>query len=70
VLNKKSIKQKILELLEKEFPRDFSIGEVAKQVGIARPTASTWLKVLLAEGKIEISRKVGNAIFYRFKGER
>jgi predicted ArsR family transcriptional regulator len=69
VTYKQSIKQKILELLEKEFPRDFSIGENAKQVGVARSTASTWLKVLSAEGKIEVSRKVGNAIFYKFKGE-
>jgi DNA-binding transcriptional ArsR family regulator len=69
VTYKQSIKQKILELLEKEFPHDFSIGEIAKQVGVARSTASTWLKVLSAEGKIEVSRKVGNAIFYKLKGE-
>jgi len=54
----------------KEFPKDFSIGEVAKQLGIARSTASSWLRVLVAEKKIEVSRKVGNAIFYRFKKGR
>jgi predicted ArsR family transcriptional regulator len=69
VIYKQSIKQKILELLKEEFPGDFSIGEIAKQVGVARSTASTWLKVLSAEDKIEVSRKVGNAIFYKFKGE-
>jgi DNA-binding transcriptional ArsR family regulator len=68
--HRQSIKQKILELLKEEFPNDFSIGEIARQVGVARSTASTWLKVLSAEGKIEVSRKVGNAIFYRFKGEQ
>jgi len=69
VSHRDSIKQKILELLKEEFPHDFSIGEIAKQVGVARSTASTWLKVLSAEGKIEVSRKVGNAIFYRFRSE-
>ena len=64
---KREIKLKILELLRGIYPQDLSIGEVAKQLGIARSTASSWLKVLAAEGKIEISRKVGNAIFYRFK---
>jgi len=52
-----SIKQKILEFLKREFPQDFSIGEIAKLVRVARCTASTWLKVLSAEGKIEVQEK-------------
>lgn len=53
--------------LEKIYPRDLSIGEIAEKAKLSKPTASTWLKVLEAEGKIEISRKVGNAVFYRLK---
>jgi predicted ArsR family transcriptional regulator len=60
---RQSIKQEILELLKEEFPHDFSIGEIAKQVGVVRSTTSTWLKVLSAEGKIEVSRKVGEFHF-------
>jgi predicted ArsR family transcriptional regulator len=66
---RQSIKQEILELLKEEFPHDFSIGEIAKQVGVVRSTTSTWLKVLSAEGKIGCQEKWGNSIFYRFKGE-
>jgi DNA-binding IclR family transcriptional regulator len=60
---RQSIKQEILELLKEEFPHDFSIGEIAKQVGVVRSTTSTWLKVLSTEGKIEVSRKVGEFHF-------
>ena len=64
---KREIKLEILKLLERTYPQDLSIGEVAKRLGIARSTASSWLRVLAAEKKIEISRKVGNAVFYRSK---
>ena len=60
-------KNKILKELERTYPGDLSIHEVAKTTKLSRPTASTWLKVLEAEGKIEVSRKVGNAVFYKFK---
>lgn len=60
-------KQKILKELERVYPCDLSVGEVAERVRMSDPTTSTYLKVLEAEGKIEVSRKVGNAIFYRLK---
>lgn len=60
-------KQKIFEELEKTHPTDLSIGEVAKKTGLSRTTVSTYLKVLEAEGKIELSRKVGRALLYRLK---
>jgi len=40
---------------------------VAKKVKVSDPTASAYLRILAAEGKVEISRKVGNAVFYREK---
>ena len=60
-------KEKIRKELEKAHPTDLSIGEVAKKTGFSRPTVSTYLKVLEAEGKIEVSRKVGRAVLYRLK---
>jgi len=58
-------KEKIRKELEKAYPTDLSIGEVAKKTGFSRTTVSTYLKVLEAEGKIEKSREVGRAVFYR-----
>lgn len=60
-------KKKVLKELEKSYPHDFSIGEIAERAKLSRPTASTWLKVLEAEGKAEVSRKVGAAVFYQLK---
>lgn len=60
-------KQKILKELEKVHPCDLSIGEVAKVTNMSDITASKYLSVLKAEGKVEISRKVGKAVFYRLK---
>jgi hypothetical protein len=70
VVYNQSIKQKILELLKEGLPRIFPIGEIAKQVVAAWSMASTWLKVLSSEGRIEIecSEEVKDIIF-RFKGE-
>jgi hypothetical protein len=63
------IKQKILEFLIKKYPQDFLIGEIIKQLEIAKSIAFLWFRVLIIEEKIEISRKVKNAI-YRFKRGR
>lgn len=60
-------KQRIMKELDKIHPSDLSIGEVAGRTKLSRTTASTYLKVLEAEGKIEISRKVGRATFYKKK---
>lgn len=62
-----AIKVKILKEFEKIHPCDLSVGEVAKKIKVSDPTASTYLKILTAEGKVEVSRKVGNAVFYRLK---
>lgn len=63
----KDKKDKIIGELKGIHPCDLSIGEISKRVKLSKPTASTYLKVLEAEGDIEVSRKVGNAIFYRWK---
>lgn len=63
----KGKKDKIVGELKKIFPCDLSINEISRRIKLSSPTASTYLKVLEAEGNIEVSRKVGNAIFYRWK---
>ncbi len=60
-------KGNILAVLKEAYPGDLSIGEVAQGSHLSRGTASTWLKVLKAEDKIELFRKVGLAVFYRVK---
>lgn len=60
-------KDRVLEALRLAFPADLSIREIAKKTGLSAPTVSTWLKVLEAEMRVEVSRTVGNAIFYRLK---
>jgi DNA-binding Lrp family transcriptional regulator len=61
---------RILTELEKIYPLDLSIKEVSQRVGLSEPTTSTYLKVLEAQGRIEFSRKVGNAVFYRIRKRR
>ena len=60
-------KDKVFDVVKKAYPVDLPIAEVARQAKLNRVTASTWLKVLEAEGKIEVSRKVGQAVFFRLK---
>jgi len=60
-------KNRVLRELQVAFPMDLSIKEIAEKSGLCSPTVSTWLKVAEAERKIEQSRKVGNAKFYRLK---
>jgi len=61
------LRTRILKVLDEAYPQDLSIGEVAKRARVCRSTASMWLRVLAAERKIEVSRKVGNAIFYKLR---
>lgn len=60
-------KTSIITELERIYPLDLSIKEVSQRVGLSEPTTSTYLKVLEAQQRIEVSRKVGNAVFYRSK---
>lgn len=60
------IKQKILEFLKQYYPRDFSIQEVAGGTKLHRNTASVYLKVMVAEKKVVITRKIGKANLYMF----
>ena len=58
------IKKKILEMLTKEFPKDFSIKEVADKLRYHRQTISKYLQVLKAEKNIRITRNFGKINLY------
>ena len=60
-------KDMVLDAVKKAYPKDLTIAEVSREIKITHYTVSMWLKVLEAEGKIEMSRRVGPAILYRFK---
>jgi len=59
-----NIEEKILKCLEKEYPKDLSIEEIAAKIGIHRNTVSKYIWGLEKEGKVKISRKIGRAKMY------
>jgi DNA-binding Lrp family transcriptional regulator len=58
------IEKLILEFLQKEYPKDFSIEEIAEKTGIHRNTVSKYVFGLEKEGTVKISRNVGRAKMY------
>ncbi len=58
------IKQSILDMLENYHPKDFSIKEIAEELHFNRGTVSTYLKVLVAERKLYITRTFGKMNLY------
>jgi DNA-binding IclR family transcriptional regulator len=59
-------KSEILELLKKVYPDGLTIKENAQMLGVSRTTASKYVVVLEAEGKI-ICRRVSRAKLCRIK---
>ena len=59
--------KKILDCLRKAAPKDLSIEEVATQTGIHRNTVSKYVFALEKEGKVVLSRQLGNAKLYTVK---
>lgn len=57
-------KEKILRCLQ-ESEIDLSIQEIANKTGIHRDTVSKWIEVLLSEGKVIETRKVGKARLFK-----
>jgi len=62
-------KTAILQEFESVYPIDLSIVEISRRVGLTHYTASMYLKILEAEKKIELTRMVGKAKFYRLNKE-
>ncbi|MBI2917610.1 MAG: winged helix-turn-helix transcriptional regulator [Chloroflexi bacterium] len=61
-------KAKVLAAFHKAAPADISVSEAADRAHVSPNTASTYIKVLVAEGVLEESRKIGNAKLFRLKG--
>jgi len=59
--------QKILECLKKAAPKDLSIEEIAETTRIHRNTVSKYVFALEKEGKVILSRQLGNAKLYTIK---
>lgn len=62
--------QKILDCLKKAAPKDLSIEELADMTGIHRNTVSKYIFALQAQGKVVLSRQLGNAKLYTAKEGR
>ena len=59
-------KELILVFLKKNYPKDFNIQEIADNTEIHRNTVSTYVKVLVAEDKLKITRKMGRIRLYSY----
>jgi biotin operon repressor len=62
--------QKIFECLKKSAPKDLSIEEVSEVTGIHRNTVSKYVFALEKEGRVILSRQLGNAKLYTVKEGR
>jgi DNA-binding Lrp family transcriptional regulator len=58
------VEKKILNCLEREYPTDLSIEEIAAKTRIHRNTVSKYVFGLEKEGRVKISRIVGRAKMY------
>ena len=61
-------KRKVLKVFEEAAASDLSVSEAGRRAGVSSNTASTYIKVLVAEGKLEESRRIGNAKLFRLSG--
>ena len=59
--------RKVLEVLKQAAPRDLSIDEIAELVKMHRNTASKYVYALEREGKVVMTRQIGNAKLYSIK---
>jgi DNA-binding IclR family transcriptional regulator len=60
---------RILKYLRKAAPMDLSIEEISALTGAHRNTVSKYVYALEKQGKIRMTRRLGNAKLYTAKGE-
>lgn len=60
-------KAKVLNVFQEVAPADLSMSEAARRAVVSLATASTCIKVLVAEGALEESRRIGNAKLFRVR---
>ena len=61
--------KKILECLQRAYPKDMTIEEIADKTGIHRNTVSKYVYALEKNGTILRTRKVGSAKLYTVKAK-
>ncbi|MBU2008703.1 MAG: MarR family transcriptional regulator [Chloroflexi bacterium] len=60
-------KARVLRAFQESAPVDLSMSDAARRAGVSLATASTYIKVLVAEGALEESRRIGNAKLFRLR---
>ncbi len=60
-------KEKVLKVFEEAYPEDLSIVDASSKAGISDPTGAMYIRILEAEGKIELHRLVGRAKMFKLK---
>ena len=69
-MNETESKDKVLEAFLQVAPTDLSVSEAAERARVSTNTASTYIKVLVAEGMLQESRRIGNAKLFRISKDR
>jgi DNA-binding IclR family transcriptional regulator len=59
--------KEIFDCLKKAAPKDLSIEEISATTGIHRNTVSKYVFALEGQGKVILSRQLGNAKLYTVK---
>ena len=62
-----STKARVLRAFEEAAPADLSMSDAARRAGVSLATASTYIKILVAESALEESRRIGNAKLFRVR---
>jgi len=60
VEDRKDTKETVLGVFQKVFPAEFSIKEASKRAKLTRETMSKYIGILVAEGELKATKKVGN----------
>jgi DNA-binding Lrp family transcriptional regulator len=69
MIGEDEIKRRIISLLQKQSPTDLSIKDIAAAIGVGRNTASKYLAILEAQGKIRMTRRMDRAKLYAMPSE-
>jgi response regulator of citrate/malate metabolism len=60
-------KRRVLKAFKDAAPLDLSISEAGSRARVSDATAATYIKVLVAGGVLEESRRIGNAKLFRVR---
>ena len=66
--SEKSTKQIVLDAIKKANPSYVTIQEIADATKLSRETVSKYMLVLVAEGRLKITKTVGKVNLYEAEG--